>query len=84
MSSMAEVIYKTRWVDGIRDGSLVTDDAIANALTAAGFGDVREAKAQALEEAAAKLDDKRLLTKPFHEYYPEWLRARAAAVRGEG
>jgi hypothetical protein len=40
-------------------------------------------KAAALEEAAQELDGKRLLTKPFHEYYPEWLRARAAELRAK-
>ena len=37
--------------------------------------------AQALDDAAAELDGKRLLTKPFHEYYPEWLRTRADEMR---
>jgi|GEM_PF-1576087 len=46
-------------------------------LSAAGFGDVAEAKAQALEEAA---DDYRHYETPNARLY---LRARAAAVRGE-
>jgi len=37
-------------------------------------------KAQALEDAAAELDGKRLLTKPSHEYYPDWLRERATKL----
>lgn len=37
--------------------------------------------AQALEEAASELAGKRLLTKPFHEYYPEWLNNHAKAYR---
>lgn len=47
-------------------------------LTAAGFGSVAEAKAGALEEAA---DDYRHYETPNARLY---LRARAAAVRGEG
>ena len=30
--TLEEVIYKRRWVDGIKDGSLVTDAAIAEAV----------------------------------------------------
>jgi len=37
-------------------------------------------RAQALKEAAAELDDKRLLSKAFHIFYPEWLRERAARL----
>ena len=65
----------------------------AAALTAAGFGLVADAKREALEEAAANI-----LTNDPLDYWaghlPEglgwqeamsrWLRARAAAVRGEG
>lgn len=38
-------------------------------------------RAQALEDAAAELDDKRLLSKAFHLFYPEWLRERATKMR---
>lgn len=37
-------------------------------------------QAQALEDAATELDDKRLLSKAFHIFYPEWLRERAAKL----
>lgn len=56
-------------------------------LTAAGFGPVREAKAVALVEAADELARSTVsdpLGKATFENYAEWLRARAAAVRGEG
>lgn len=58
---------------------------LADALSAAGFGPVKEAGAEALEEAAYAI------TKPQPDYdgtparFPSnWLKARAAAVRGEG
>lgn len=38
-------------------------------------------QAQGLEEAATELDDKRLLPKAFHIFYPEWLRERASTYR---
>ena len=41
----------------------------------------RHIQAQALEDAATKLDGTRLLPKPFHVYYPEWLRKRAAQLK---
>ena len=49
------------------------------ALTAAGFGPVKEAAAKALEDAADGWSDWDALEAP-----EDWLRARAAAVRGEG
>jgi hypothetical protein len=49
---------------------------VATQLTAAGFGLVADAKAEALEEAAASIDSGGRIS--------QWLRARAAAVRGEG
>lgn len=39
--------------------------------------------AQALSEAAEELTGKRLLAKPAHEYYPEWLNKKADAIRSE-
>lgn len=39
--------------------------------------------AQALEDAAEELTGKRLLNKPFHEYYPEWLRRKADTYRSK-
>ena len=74
---------------------------IAEALSAAGFGLVADAKAEALEEAADEMDGlERLSGYPEEsctdeenaavEAYDnatnaqEWLRARAAAERGQG
>lgn len=37
LEKMTAVIYKARWVDGIKDGELVTDEAIAKAVLEAGF-----------------------------------------------
>jgi hypothetical protein len=51
-------------------------------LAAAGFGDVREAGTVALEEAAAEVDQG--VPAYGQEEYADWLRARAAAVRGDG
>jgi len=45
------------------------------ALSDAGFGLVADAGAKALEDAAADFGD---------TYHGHWLRARAAALRGEG
>lgn len=68
---------------------------LASVLTAAGFGDVREAKAQALEEAAdtVRNKDHRRDLHPEDRHAVGWshalnevenkLRQRAAAVRGE-
>lgn len=53
-------------------------------LSAAGFGDVREAKAQALEEAADAAEGMHDPAAPDCQEWADWLRARAAAVRGEG
>lgn len=56
---------------------------LAGALTAHGFGDAREAGAKALEEAAEW--ETELLGNPvFGPVQRDRLRARAAAVRGEG
>lgn len=60
--------------DGRTDGH----DKITRAILEAAAPHIR---AQALEEAASELDGKRLLHKPFHEYYPEWLRNRAGTER---
>jgi hypothetical protein len=58
-------------------------------LAAAGFGSVVEAKAEALEEAAAELLSDE--TAPpnsakemYNRIYAAWLNGRADAVRGEG
>jgi hypothetical protein len=66
--------------DALDDGSFANHQA--DMLTAAGFGDVREAGAQALEEAAAEVDEG--VPAYGQEEYADWLRARAAAVRGDG
>jgi hypothetical protein len=72
----------------------------AAALSAAGFGLVADAKAEALEEAADALERvDRIAAKPVNRVTPEeeaeymefansggdknWLRARAAALRGD-
>jgi hypothetical protein len=34
---LAKVVYKARWVDGIKDVGLTTDSAIADAILAAGY-----------------------------------------------
>lgn len=52
-------------------------DALMNALTAA----APFIAAQALSDAAEDLTGKRLLDKPFHEYYPEWLNKKADTIR---
>jgi hypothetical protein len=74
---------------------------MADALLAAGYGDVRQAQAQALEDAAQDFEDNMGVTE-FDEWarrdgarwthiedaweyqgpYMDWLRARAATVRG--
>ena len=51
-------------------------DAIVELMEAAGFGLVADAKAEALEEAAASIASGGSISR--------WLRARANAVRGEG
>lgn len=67
----------------------------ADALTAAGFGDVRESAAGALESAGEDLDLPGSDATGYYAYEQEsgyreaerhaesWLRARAAAVRGD-
>jgi hypothetical protein len=87
--------------DALDDGSFAAHQA--EMLSAAGCGDVREAKAVALEEAAQDFEDN-MGVGEFDEWarrdggrwthiddaweyqgpYMDWLRARAAAVRGEG
>lgn len=34
---LAAVVYKARWVDGIKDVNLMTDSALADAILAAGY-----------------------------------------------
>jgi len=38
---LAEVIYKARWVDGIKDVTVAADAGIANAILAAGYSKPR-------------------------------------------
>ncbi|QCB97146.1 hypothetical protein E5206_09545 [Arthrobacter sp. PAMC25564] len=83
MSGMTEVLRKELAKGGYQMPSdtlpYETQAAsIARALTAAGFGPVAEAKAEALEEAA----DTVLGDQPI--FVGAWLRARATTVRGEG
>lgn len=54
----------------------------ADAILAAGFGDVAEAKAEALEDAADRLE--RDGTNSGDWFYESWLRARAAERRAPG
>jgi hypothetical protein len=84
------------WAEEADDDGMHADH-MEEVLIAAGFGDVREAKAQALEDAADELARLPYVS-PFGEGRAEyervlavrrgdadkWLRARAAAVRGEG
>ena len=91
MSDMAGVILRTSRLD------LLDSLALARELTAAGFGSVAEAKAGALEEAAeaTNVNDENGLNAPeeierrgymqrhSRMSVARWLRARAAAVRGE-
>lgn len=51
-------------------------------LSAAGFGDLREAQAQALEDAADGWWQRGDVRDRFGPW--EWLRARAAVLRGQG
>jgi hypothetical protein len=80
---MAEVLTRALYAnsDGEPDRYIGMTEALivqkaVDALTAAGFGLVADAKAEALEEAAASIDSGGRIS--------QWLRARAAAVRGEG
>lgn len=34
---LADIVYKARWVDGIKDINMMTDSAIADAILAAGY-----------------------------------------------
>jgi putative IMPACT (imprinted ancient) family translation regulator len=97
MSGMAEVLAVHGWqgtptacycgwkiVEGFYRGGTVEAHAAhqASALTAAGFGDVREAKAQALEDAADWLEAVERPTRTASERLRAY--ATQAAVRGEG
>ena len=73
MTGMAEIIAEA----ARKSDAAHWPEAAAIALTAAGFGLVREAGAVALEEAA---DDYRHYETPNARLY---LRARAVTVRGE-
>jgi hypothetical protein len=55
------------------------DEHLAETLSAAGFGLVADAKAEALEEAADEAETLGIVV-----INPSSLRARAATVRGEG
>jgi hypothetical protein len=95
MSGMVEVLEEHD-DDSVQDGYWFCDcgheygvfggfgkakaDHVAAMLTAAGFGDAAEAKAQALEEAAGVIEGG---AGKVPGVIARWLRARAAAVRGE-
>jgi hypothetical protein len=34
---LEKVLYKARWIDGVKDGNLASDKAIAEAILNAGF-----------------------------------------------
>jgi hypothetical protein len=112
MSTMAEVLAEhiphteslAHCLCGNYDAWTPTSHAehVAAILTVAGFGDVREAGARALEEAASDFEDN-MGVGEFDEWarrdgarwnhieeswehqgpYMDWLRARAASLRGE-
>lgn len=107
MTDMADVIseklakigrdgFTSHWLDMSR-GEL--SGRLAEELTAAGFGDLREAQAQALQDAAdAALDrvhglDGNLIREAENRGFMQrhnvtsaarWLRTRAAVLRGQG
>ena len=63
---LAEVIYKARWVDGIKDVTIAADAGIANAILAAGYSKPRTIttaeELDALPEGTRIVDKAELLT----------------------
>jgi len=51
---LAEVIYKARWVDGIKDVTVAADAGIANAILAAGYSKPRTITTAAELDALAE------------------------------
>jgi len=108
MKYMAEVLHDHRehalcydheagWccICGEHDIDTNWRDHVAAALTAAGFGPVKEAAAKALEDAADELELPGCTAIGYYaseqdsgyseaeRHTDKWLRARAAAVRGQ-
>ena len=58
---------------------------VAEMLSAAGFGDLREAQAQALQNAADAAEyHLDIVGNPIETEPSSWLRSRAAVLRGQG
>lgn len=49
---LAGIVYKARWVDGIKDVNLMTDAAIADKIIAAGYRKPQPPTAESVDAAA--------------------------------
>lgn len=40
LERLQKIIYRARWIDGIKDASMITDEALAKAVLEGGFAHV--------------------------------------------
>jgi len=84
---LAEVIYKARWVDGIKDVTVAADAGIANAILAAGYSKPRTItteEAETLNDGAVILTPGQIVFSKYDDWFKPGVTGWARCEEGHG